>query len=313
MQNRPEGVGARGNCVVAAAFRSGRVCLAAIVLFAGHAGAQTSGTPGLQLGVTRTSPMDLEVGGDLAHLPANTTRYITRENLLALPQVNFTATGDANFTGRTQISGVSLDELSRHLAGAPDSDLAVAICNDKYRANYSHAYIVAHHPVLVLEINGQPPSGWPKDAEGRGLDMGPYMISHPTFAPSFKILAQSEEPQIPWGVVRIEFRNEGDVLGAIAPRGPRAEEATVQTGYRIAQQNCFRCHNLGDEGGQKAGRPWLVLSAWASASPEHFAAYVHNPKDKNPHAEMPGFPEYDAATMRALIEYFQTFTAREKL
>jgi len=64
----------------------------------------------------------------------------------------------------------------------------------------------------------------------------------------------------------------------------------VKAGYRIAQQNCFRCHNMGREGGQKSGTPWLVLSAWAMASPEYFAAYVRDPQSKNPLAEMPATP-----------------------
>jgi len=43
------------------------------------------------------------------------------------------------------------------------------------------------------------------------------MISHPAFAPSFKVLSHTDEPQIPWGVVRIEFPDEKSVFGAIAP------------------------------------------------------------------------------------------------
>jgi mono/diheme cytochrome c family protein len=260
----------------------------------------------------RSSSADLEVGGELAGLPPGTNRYITRDTLLALPQVTYTVADDTNFTGPTQLSGVLLEELTRHLAAAPQSNLVVAVCDDLYRANYPSAYIAAHHPLLVLKINGQPPSGWPKDAEGHGLDMGPYMISHPKFMPSFRILAHSDEPQIPWGVVRLEFRNEKIVFGAIAPRGPHAGEPAVQAGYRIAQQNCFRCHNMGAEGGQKAAHPWLVLSAWAIASSEYFAAYVRNPQAKNPHAQMPGNPGYDDATVAALRSYFQTFSPQEK-
>jgi mono/diheme cytochrome c family protein len=260
----------------------------------------------------RTSSLDLELAGDLANLPANSTRYITREDLLALPQVSFTVTNDPNFTGPTQISGVSLDDLVRQLSARPTSDLALTICIDQYVASYPRAYIAAHHPVLALKIAGEPPNAWPKDSEGHNLDLGPYLVSHPNFAPSFKILSHSDEPQIPWGVVRLEFRNESAVFGAIAPRGRQARDQQVQAGYRIAQQKCFHCHNLGGEGGQKAGRTWLVLSAWATASPNDFAAYVHNPKERNPHAQMPGLPEYDDATLRALIAYFQTFTTREK-
>ncbi len=256
----------------------------------------------------RHSPLDLEVGGELSGLPSSTTRYITRDDLLALPQVAFTVIDDPNFTGPTQVSGVPLEELVRHLVASPDSDLTVAICEDQYRANYPGAYITAHHPVLVLTINGKPPAGWPKDSESHDKDMGPYMISHPRFSPTFKILAHQDEPQIPWGVVRLEFRKEKAVFGAIAPRGPHAAEPAVQDGYRIAQQNCFRCHNLGQEGGQKAGYSWVVLSAWATASPDNFAAYVRNPQAKNPYAQMPGNPTYDDATIQALLAYFRTFS-----
>src|ERR1700737_141770 len=208
--------------------------------------------PVTNLRATRQFPSDLEVGGELAGLPAGATRYITREDLLALPQVAYTVTDDSNFTEPTKISGVPLEELIQALGAAPRSDMVVAICNDKYRANYPREYVAAHHPLLVLAVNGQPPSGWPKDAEGHGYDMGPYMISHPEFKPSFKIFSHADEPQIPWGVVRIEFRNEHTVFGAIAPRRNRAATPLVKAGYRIAQQNCFRCHNMGHEGGQKS-------------------------------------------------------------
>jgi mono/diheme cytochrome c family protein len=261
----------------------------------------------LTLRSIRSSPLDLELGGELAGLPPRTTRYILREDLLALPQLTYTVTDDANFTGPTQISGVSLQELTRHLGAAPESDMVVAICDDQYRANYPGAYVAAHHPLLVLNINGKPPSGWPKDSEGHGMDMGPFLISHPKFTPSFRILSHEDQPQIPWGVVRLEFRNEKAVFGAIAPRGPHAPEPSVLAGYRIAQQNCFRCHNMGHEGGTKAGRPWQVLAAWSAASPDYFAAYVRNPRSKNPQAQMPGAPGYDNKTLAALETYFRTF------
>jgi mono/diheme cytochrome c family protein len=259
----------------------------------------------------RTSPSDLEIGGDLLGTPAHGTRYATREQLLALPQVSYTVTNDANFRGPTEISGVALDELLRALNENPQAELAVAVCSDKYETHYPRAYIDAHHPVLVLKINGKDPADWPKLHEGGG-DMGPYLISSPDFKPSFKILSHEDEPQIPWGVVRIEMQSEAVVFDAIRPRGPAAGSREVQDGYRIAQQNCFRCHNSGEQGGTKAQRPWTVLATWATASPEYFAAYIHDPKSKNPKAEMTGFPNYDAATLAALTKYFQTFSEDAK-
>jgi mono/diheme cytochrome c family protein len=267
-------------------------------------------TRAVKLLAQRTSATDLEVGGELAGVPRGETRYVTRAELLAMPQVSLTVRGDPNFTGSTQIKGVLLEELARELGATPTADLVVAICDDKYRANYPRDYLAAHHPVLVLEVNGKPPSGWPKS--GEGFDMGPYMISHEEFEPAFKILSHTDEPQIPWGVVRLEFRDEKAVFGAIAPRGPHANDPDVQAGYKIAEQNCFRCHNMGSEGGQKSGIPWTLLAAVAENSRDFFLAYVRDPKSKSSQAAMPGNPNYDDETLRALAAYFRTLYGAEQ-
>ena len=260
------------------------------------------------LHAARLSSSDLEVGGGLVGEQPGTTRYVTRDDLLALPQVHYTVTNDSNFKGPTEVSGVLLEQLTRYLHARPESDLLVALCNDQYRAYYPRAYLAEHHPLLVLKVNGQPPPAWPKDGDERG----PYMISHPNFTPSFKVTSNAEEPQIPWGVVRLEFRNEKTVFGVIAPQGAHAAAPLVLAGYRIARQNCFHCHNRGPEGGQKSGVPWEVLSALAVDSPQFFAAYVRNPQAKDPHTQMPGNPGYDDTTLRALAAYFQTFSSRDK-
>jgi mono/diheme cytochrome c family protein len=256
----------------------------------------------------RDSPLDLEVAGDLAGEPAGSVRYVLREDLLKFGQVTFTVSDDANFKTPTQLGGILLEALAKHVSANPQSDLIVAICEDKYHTYYPHSYIAAHRPVLVLTVNGKSPEDWSKDPEGAGRSMGPYLISHASFKPNFRVLSHSDEPQIPWGVIRLEFRSEQKVLGAIAPRSLQAHDLDVQNGYRIAEQNCFRCHNMGAEGGTKAGRPWAVLATWANSAPDHFTAYVRNPKAKNPHAQMPGNPNYDDTTLNALLAYFRTFS-----
>ena len=288
------------------AFRTG-VFILSLISFA-FANAQTS--PAWQ--EKRQSPSDLEVSGALAGLPPGSTRYLTRDKLLALPQGKFTVTNDTNFSGPAKIRGVELEELARHLAASPASAMVVAVCDDAYASYYPRSYLAAHHPMLVLQVNGQPPSGWPKAAADHASDMGPYMISNPKFLPSFKVLSHTDEAQIPWGVIRIEFRAEKELLRAIAPRGPHAQDRDVQDGFRIAQQNCLRCHNAGIEGGQKSGLPWDFLGAKAAASPKDFGAYIRDPKAKNPQAQMYANPEYDDATLAALTAYFRTFSKPTK-
>lgn len=270
----------------------------------GSAAAQLAGSA-LILHAARESPSDLELGGELAGLPLGSTRYLTRKDLLGLAQVSYTVTDDPNFkeVGPVRASGVSLEELAKRFA-MPRADLIVAISSDEYRVNYPPDYRMAHHPFLVLTINGKGPADWPKD---QGSDMGPYMISHPEFTPRFKLLAHQEARQIPWGVVRIDFCAREQVFGGIAPRGPHANDRDVKDGYRIARENCFRCHNAGQEGGHKAGVGWTVISAIAANSPDFFAGYVQDPKSKNPQAKMPASPAYDKATLDALAAYFRTF------
>ena len=260
----------------------------------------------------RQGASDLELSGELLGLPPESTRFITRDELLAMPQVNLTITGDPNFSRPTQIRGVKLEDLVQRLAASSGSAMVIAICDDGYRANYPLDYLAAHHPVLVLQINGDPPSGWPKAAEDHTSDMGPYMITNAKFTPSFKILAHADEAQIPWGVVRLEIREEKAVFGVIAPNGPNAGDREVQDGFHIASQNCFRCHDSGGEGGQKAGRSWEMLAAFAAASPRDFTTYIRAPLSQNPQTQMPANPQYNDATLAAITAYFRAFSKPAK-
>jgi mono/diheme cytochrome c family protein len=260
----------------------------------------------------RQGASDLELSGELRGLPPESTRFITRDELLAMPQVNLAITGDPNFSRPTKIRGVKLEDLVRRLAASSGSAMVVAICDDGYRANYPLDYLVAHHPVLVLQVNGEPPSGWPKAAEDHISEMGPYMITNAKFTPSFKILAHADEAQIPWGVVRVEIREEKAVFGVIAPNGPNAGDREVQDGFRIASQNCLRCHDSGGEGGQKAGRSWEMLAAFAAALPKDFTTYIRAPLSQNPQTQMPANPQYDDATLAAITAYFRAFSKPAK-
>ena len=251
---------------------------------------------------TRQAASDLEVR------ETGKTQFVSYDDLLRLPQVKFKVSGDSNFPAPALIGGVALDQLSRAMGA--QADMVVALCSDGYRSNYPAAYLAAHHPVLVLTIDGKPPKDWPKTHDGG--ELGPYLISHDNFTPAYKVLSHTDEPQIPFEVVRLDFRKESEVFGAIAPRGTFAPGSPVMDGYRIAEQNCYRCHNMGEEGGQMASVPWQVLGAMAKASPDFFAKYVRTPQAVNPNSEMAGSPGYDDQTIAALRAYFTTFAAGGK-
>jgi cytochrome c553 len=245
---------------------------------------------------SRQAPTDLEIGSG---------QFISYQDLLHLPQVSFTTSDDTNFPVPAHVSGVPLEQLKRALGS--DADMMVVTCADGYRSNYPASYVAAHHPVLVLTVDGKAQQDWPKIHEGSQL--GPYVIANPNFKPSFKILSYSDEARIPFQVVRLDFRSESQVFGAIAPHGDFAPSSPVTDGYRIAEQNCYRCHNMGAEGGHMASIPWPVLGAMAKTSPDFFARYVRNPQALNPRSRMAASPGYDDQTIAALEAYFSTFAA----
>ena len=254
------------------------------------------------LHVDRSSASDLEVGGELAHLPPDSTRFIRYEDLLALPQETYT-----------------IEALGRLLGKSLHDPLIVAICYDHYRANYPGDYLAQHHPLLVLRINGKTRDEWPKSPSGDAL--GPYLISHPVFKPAFKILSHWDEAQIPYGVTRLEFRRESEVFGAIRPHGYWPAKSQIQQGYLIARQDCFRCHNMGAEGGTMAGRSWedlandaIVFLGWCSFLREVARAQVHlmdqilDPASRWWSTDQsPARKTHRAEGLDALTSYFKTF------
>jgi mono/diheme cytochrome c family protein len=277
----------------------------AIGIAAMPAGAQAAAKAQLTLHPTRTHADDLEIGGDLIGVPTGQTRFVTYADLQQLPQVQFQLTHGTTFQGTVRVSGIFLDALEHAVRAKPGSSMVVAICTDQYNAHYTDAYVHAHRPVLVLSINGLDHTHWPEGAELE--TMGPYLIAQNAYQPRYKVLSHEEEEQEPWGVARLDLRHEADVYAPIEPIGPHATITSVHQGYIIARENCFRCHNRGNEGGTKAGLPWNVVAGIAVGDPTLFAAYVRNPSKINPASQMAPSPNYDDATIDALRAYFQPF------
>jgi hypothetical protein len=269
-----------------------------------------AGSPsaGHLLGLKRNSQSDLEITGMIAGVAPGASRYISYETLLSLPQVTVTVTGDDNFAEISQkkiiVTGVYLDVLAKYLGALAGSDLLSAACSDGYRSNYSHDYVVAHHPILALKIDGRPVKSWV--AQTHSDDLGTYFITHATFKSSFKVLSLQETPQVPVDIVKLDFSSTLIVFGAIAPHGGYAPDSQIMEGYRIAQQHCYRCHNMGNYGGTKARVTWQQIGDYA-VSPSTFEAFFLNPRSIDHKVAMPPHPAFDDATAKSLQAYFQTF------
>ena len=261
----------------------------------------------LPLHEKRTSPSDLAFMGNEPGTQMYAGMYASYAELLKLPQVSLTVTNDANFPEKAELAGVSLKLLMQTLGVPEENTLVAADCDDGYEAHYSGDYRAAHRPFLVLTINGKAPAMVRRSGEEGAY--GPYLISQSNFAPRYRILSHREEAQIPNGVIGLRFLQEDEVLDAIRPSSNFADNSPQIQGYKIAEENCFRCHNAGDYGGHKAGITWGVLGKLARKRPSYFRAYISDPLAKSDYAEMPGFPEYDDATLGALTAYFQSVAA----
>ncbi len=266
-----------------------------------------AGQEKLSLREKSTSADDLRLSGDLPGLPANAVRFASYADLSKLPQIAFTVTDDSNFSRKTDISGVYLDELLAALDISAKNTLIAAICDDEYEAHYPVEYRTAHHPILVLRVNGRKPA-LSKRTSHDGT-YGPYLVSHESFTSRHRTLAHQEEAQIPNGVIELRFVNQDEALGAIHPRGEFAAGSPEMQGYLIAQENCYRCHNAGSYGGRKAGISWSSVAKIAYEKPAYFSAYLKDPQSQSAYADMPGFPDYDEPTLAALTAYFRTFAS----
>ncbi len=264
----------------------------------------------LTLAAARGSVQDLEISGDVPGIPAGEKRFVRYEELSRLAQVSFTVKDDTNFSGPVNLSGVLLDDLAAALGLDKSGQLIAAICDDGYEGHYTTEYRAAHHPFLVLRIAGTEPAKWRHGPDGENY--GPYLISHPSFSPTFHVLAHTDEAQLPYGVVGLRFFDEEAAIKELQPPGGGAPGSPAMQGYRIAVQNCLRCHRQGDIGGTKSPFGWPQMALIAAGNPSAFGKYVVRPNAVNPEANMPPNPEYDPATIAALTAYFRSFTAKAK-
>lgn len=256
----------------------------------------------------RRSASDLELTGYLATRSAVRPLYLTSQELGRMPQVQFLIDDDPDLPGVSmRVAGVELRSLLRILADGK-ADLIDVTCTDGYRSYYPIEMIAAHDPVLVLTIDGAEPRTWA--ARTRHEDPGPYLILYDRFRPGWRVLSHVDRPQLPTNAVRIAFDTQADAFAPIRPSATELKSTAVQAGYRIAQQNCIRCHASGGTGGSKSSRTWEQLGTDARDRPDWFVRFVKEPTSVSAGVSMPANREYDGATLAALTAYFQLFAEK---
>lgn len=257
----------------------------------------------LELRPTRSSPFDLEISGRLTTSPTN--GFVTREQLRSLKLVSVTNQHDGALKKPTVYTGVYLQDLRSALPVAAESDVVFAICDDGYAAHFPADYVAAFRPLLILELDGHPAEDWGKSLAS-GVGMPPYYINSAEFAPrkSETAAGRPEAARYPYAVARLEFTTAAQTLDRL--KLPSGASKAAQAGEKLALRDCLSCHAHGRFGGSNSGRPWLLLKTWA-ANTNYFQRYVRKPRNVQPTAKMPGFPDYGDDALDALTAYFREF------
>src|ERR1700738_2739806 len=211
----------------------------------------------------RVSKTDLEASWSAAGGSGEAVRgFVAYKDLLALPQVSATVSNDENFTAMhtpsAQVTGVTLDVLAKTLKVPAELDLMLARASDGYVGPYTAEYVAAHHPILVLTVDGMTTADWARKTGN--IDPGPYLISYDHFVPAWQVLAHADRPLVPMQMVGLAFKREKDVFGPITPAARFGPDSPERAGFAIAKQNCLRCHAAGPYGGTKAGLSWEGLT-----------------------------------------------------
>lgn len=264
----------------------------------------------------RLAASDLEVSGMVTAIPHGESRFVSRDFLLSLPQVTVKIERHEDLPLVTRegvtVTGIYLDVLAKQLGALPESSAIEAICTDGYAAAFPAGYTRTHRPIFVLTVDGLSAHDWA--VKNHTYDAGPYFVAYEHFVPAFQVLSHDERALEPDQLEKLLFSTKEELYGGIEPKvaAPIAFDSPVNSGYRIARQNCFRCHNAGEYGGTQAGKSWATLGKIAKERPEFFADWVRDPLAIDPQAKMPPNPAYDKATLTALTKYFETFAVEGK-
>jgi mono/diheme cytochrome c family protein len=271
-------------------------CVTGLAL--GHAGAAP-----LAGSATRSSPQDLEVTTVKPDGTVSAPVYYTYEQLCTLPQVTVKTDEDPETLKSATYTGVLVRDLFAAFGAAPGQDVMTMTCYDHYQQFYDPDYDAKHAPILLLKFDGLPPGAWPKSDQN--TPQGPYSIVYQKFVPAETIYGYVQPPRIPYGVLSAQIFTHAQFFDPFKPK-TNAGDPEVQKGEQIALGSCISCHNIGDNGGTMATRPWSLLALFAATASDHFRGYVVDPQKINPAAKMPAHPTFDAKTLDALQAYFKT-------
>lgn len=264
--------------------------------------------PELELKPTKDSPMDLGLEGLLEGFSEGKKAYIAYETLLSFPEVTTITDRVAGLPGEHELTILPFRALWNRLPLAPEADAVIVDCDDGWKTTYTHALLDRFEPHFVLKVGGKEPASFPFDQK-LVEHLHPYLIdvSYKRY-PEYHTGSRGWESLNPAGSETLRIINYDTYYAAYfsGPFADIAEETAADRGRDYFMLNCMACHRgPEDVGGVKSDRPFMILQAMATHSPDYFRQYLKDPTAIRPDSQMVPFSHMLDGQMADLIEFLK--------
>lgn len=251
----------------------------------------------------------IELAGAFEATLDGTSVTVTRSELAALPGYREISARLLPQEPPTSLGVLPLSALLEAYPLAGNADGLVLETINLWESFITTEHIAAHDSQLLLYYDGKSPAtgDWP--AWGGDVEpLAPFYVFDadqpiPTFAdaPAYGMIAATQITRIRAASTAVRYA-DFFALELAAP---------ADAGRATFLKRCNSCHvGPGGAGGNVSGRPFAVLTALATHSPDYFRKLVANPKAFYPDTSMPKHADFRETDFDALIAFLRAAGAR---
>jgi cytochrome c2 len=187
---------------------------------------------------------------------------------------------------------------------------ALFTCADGYQPTLSVPRFLKYDGYFAIERVGTDFTVTKKQEANVVADLGPlYLVWKNLDKPE---LRAEDLLAWPYQVVTIDFVDLVDRFPHMMP--PKNASAAVKRGFNHFRQNCFMCHKVNGDGGDKSidlNRPFSVTEYW---NPKWLKRWITDPTQIRPGTVMPPFPtpgKEGEKMIDDLIAYLKVMTTKK--
>lgn len=260
--------------------------------------------PSADPGDPRHHSDSLQLAGDFSALVGDDAPLtVTREALAALPGYREIDAQLLPHEPETTLGVLPLTALLDAYPLAEGADGLILETINRWESFVTVEHLTAEGSLLLLYYGGEAPSSghWP--AWGGDVEpLAPFYVFDPAApmpsfktSPAFGMIAATQITAIRATSVAARY---GTLLDAELSE-------TAQAGRALFLKRCNTCHRgPGGAGGNSSARPFALLAALATNSPDYFRRLVANAKAFYPDTSMPGHGDFGDGEYEALLAFF---------